>query len=304
MPCVLIVAGPTAVGKTSVAIELAEKFGTEIISADSRQCYRELKIGVARPSEEELASVKHHFIASHSIHDRVTAADFTTYALDACKEIFRKNDVAVMVGGTGLYIEAFCEGLDVVPEIPETIRQSVRNSYETNGLQWLQETLQKEDPQFFQGAEQQNPHRLLRALEVVRATGKSFLDFRKGEKSIRDFNILRMALEMPRESLTTRINQRVDGMMEAGLLEEARRLQPYRHLPALQTVGYAELFDHFEGKTSLEEAITLVKVHTRQYAKRQVTWFKKGGKYTWLPPHPEAVISYAKNYADCTGKHG
>jgi tRNA dimethylallyltransferase len=279
---VIIVAGPTAAGKTPVAIELAKKFETEIISADSRQCFKELNIGVARPSEMELQAVKHYFIASHSIHDPVNAGSFEQYALKKVNEIFQVHNVAIMVGGTGLYIKAFCEGMDEMPGVPAEVRKSIMMNYERNGLEWLQRETQKKDPAFYKTGEIQNPQRLMRALEVAEATGQSILEFRKGKAVQRDFNIVKIGMELPKEELHRNINKRLDGMIEAGLVEEVKRLFPYKHLNALQTVGYAEIFDYLDGKTSLKGAIELIETNTRQYAKRQVTWFKKDKDISWI----------------------
>ena len=279
---VIIVAGPTAAGKTPVAIELAKKFETEIISADSRQCFIELNIGVARPSEMELQTVKHYFIASHSIHDPVNAGSFEQYALEKVNEIFHAHNVAIMVGGTGLYIKGFCEGMDEMPDVPAEVRRSIMMNYEKNGLEWLQREIQKKDPAFYEKGEIQNPQRLMRALEVAEATGQSILEFRKGKKEERDFNIMKVGLKLPKEELHRNITTRVDKMIEAGLEEEVKRLLPYKHLNALQTVGYAEIFDYLDGKTSLKDAIELIKTNTRQYAKRQLTWFKKDKDINWI----------------------
>lgn len=281
---VIVIAGPTAVGKTAVAIHLAKEWDTEIISADSRQCYRELDIGVARPSPEELGAVPHHFIASHSIHQKVTAATFEQYALEKAEELFRTKDVVVMVGGTGLYIKAFCEGMDALPEVPEAVRKEVAEQYGQYGLPWLQEEVKKTDPGFYEVGEIQNPQRLMRALEVVRATGHSILQYRKGVKAVRPFRVVKVALTLPKEELHHRIHTRVEQMMEHGLLEEVRSLIPYQHLNALQTVGYQELFDYFKGVTPLGEAAEAIKKNTRQYAKRQLTWFRKDAEYTWFAP--------------------
>ena len=278
----IIIAGPTAVGKTSVAIEVARHFNTEIISADSRQCYKELSIGVARPSAEELAAVPHHFIATHSIHQNITAADFETYALQKAKEIFTKNDVVIITGGTGLYINAFTEGLDVIPAVPEVVRNNIIQQFRQHGIEWLQQQVKEKDPQFYSEGEIKNPHRLLRALEVVETTGQSILHFRKQEKAKRSFNIIKMALNLTREQLYSNINTRVDKMMEAGLLEEVKSLTAFQHLNALQTVGYKELFGYLNGDTTIEDAIALIKQNTRRYAKRQLTWFKKDEEYQWL----------------------
>ena len=284
---VIIISGPTAVGKTAVAIRLAKYFETEIISADSRQCFKELSIGVARPSAQELKEVQHHFIASHSVQEELTAATFEQFALQKINELFQVNDIVVMVGGTGLYIKAFCEGLDLIPEIDPAIRQEIVRSYEASGINWLQEQLEKKDPLFSQAGEMQNPQRMMRALEVVESTGQSILSFRKGEKVKRDFNIIKIGLELPKAELHSSIHMRVDNMMEAGLLEEVKRLVPFRNLNALQTVGYAEIFEYIDDNISLQKAMEQIKTHTRQYAKRQLTWFKKDKEFTWF--HPSQV---------------
>jgi tRNA dimethylallyltransferase len=292
---VIIIAGPTAVGKTTVAIEIAKHFQTEIISADSRQCYKELKIGVARPSEDELKEVKHHFIASHSIHEKINAAAFEVYALEKANDIFQNNDVAVMVGGTGLYIKAFCESMDEIPEVPEVVRDEIEQLYQQNGLDWLQKEVERLDPEFYKVGEIKNPQRLMRALEVFKTTGKSVLDFRKGEKVKRDFNIVKIALQLAKEELHSNIENRVDKMMETGLLEEVRSLIPYQHLNALQTVGYKELFDYFNGETDLKSAIALIKRNTKQYAKRQMTWFRKDKEYHWTNPVTNNILGWLEH---------
>ena len=279
---VIVIAGPTAVGKTAVAIQLARQFSTSVISADSRQCYREMNIGVARPSPEELSAVPHHFIASHTISEEVNAGIFEQYALATTRELFKTNPVVVMTGGTGLYIRAFCEGIDEMPAVPAEVRKKIVQLYAANGLQWLQEEVKQKDVDFWQTAEQQNPQRLMRALEFIEATGKSITSYRAGKKAVRDFNIVQIGLEMPRELLNERINQRVNTMMQQGLLEEVKSLFSFRHLNALQTVGYQEIFDHLEGKTDLNSAVELIKQHTRQYAKRQMTWFKKDSSIQWV----------------------
>jgi tRNA dimethylallyltransferase len=281
---VIIIAGPTAVGKTSVAISLARYFNTEIISADSRQCYKELNIGVARPSEEELKTVPHHFIASHSIQEEVTAISFEQYALEKTRQLFEKNNFVILAGGTGLYIRAFCKGLDNIPSINPEIRQRIVAAYEEKGIGWLQQLIKEKDPDFYTTGEIQNPQRMMRALEVLEATGRSIRSFQKGDKAERQFNIIKVALELPKEELRRNINQRVEAMMQAGLLKEVKGLLELKHLNALQTVGYAELFDYLAGKTSLDEATELIKVHTRQYAKRQMTWFKKDKAFNWFSP--------------------
>jgi len=264
---VVIICGPTAAGKTSVAIHIAKHFQTEIISADSRQCFQELDIGVARPSAQELKEVKQHFIASHSIHEEVNAAVFEKFALEKTKELFQHHDVVVMVGGTGLYIKAFVEGIDSIPGIDPVIRENIIHNYETKGLEWLQEEVKLKDPSFYEKGEIQNPQRMMRALEVMESTGQSIVSFQRGKKTKRDFAV---------------INTRTDKMMEAGLLNEVKNLLPYKMLNALQTVGYKELFDHLQGDISLDDAVAQIKTNTRQYAKRQMTWFKKDRSINWF----------------------
>ena len=281
---VIIIAGPTAVGKTALAISLAQHFNTSIISADSRQCFSELNIGVAKPGKEELAAVNHYFINSHSIHHKVDAVLFENYALDAANKIFETNPVAIMVGGTGMYIRAFCEGLDAIPAVNEAIQAIVRKDYEANGLQWLQETVAVEDPDYFVTGETQNPQRLTRALEVKRSTGKSIRSFQKKQPVARQFNIIKIGLELPRQELNERIHKRVENMIDEGLLNEVKQLLPFHQLNALQTVGYKEIFDHLNGLCSLEAAVEFIKTNTRQYAKRQMTWFKKDKAIQWFSP--------------------
>lgn len=281
---VIIIGGPTASGKTGLAIRLAQYFNTAIISADSRQCYQEMSIGVAKPTPEELLLVKHYFINSHSIHQDVNAATFEQYALEAANTIFQSRDTAIMVGGTGLYIKAFCEGLDEIPAIDPAIRQQLNSGFAANGLQWLQQQVAEQDPLYYNTGEIQNPVRLIRALEVKLQTGKSIREFQNRRKLIRDFNVLKIALDLPKELLHSRINLRVDQMMEAGLLEEVRSLYPHRHLNALRTVGYSELFDHLDGKLSLDDAVEEIKKNTRHYAKRQLTWFRKDKAFEWVFP--------------------
>jgi tRNA dimethylallyltransferase len=234
-----------------------------------------LDIGVAKPPEEALKTIKHYFISSHSIHDNVNAQVFEEYALEASKEIFQQNDIAVMVGGTGMYIKAFCEGLDAIPEIDLSVRDEIAKAYKTKGLSWLQEELKQKDPVFWVQAEQQNPHRLMRALEVISSTGISITQFRKRQKKERPFPIIKIGIEIPKTQLHLNIDKRVDEMIEKGLVAEVALLRPYQKMNALQTVGYNEIFDYLEGKMSLQESIRQIKVNTKQYAKRQVTWFKK-----------------------------
>jgi tRNA dimethylallyltransferase len=278
----IIICGPTASGKTDTAISLAKLFHTQIISADSRQCFKELGIGVAKPSIAQLESATHFFIDSHSIHDNITAADFEQYALSNIEKIFLKNDIAIMVGGTGLYIKAFCNGLDDIAKTDEKIKLDIIAEYDNKGITWLQEKIQLEDPLYFEKGEIQNPQRMMRALEVVRNTGKSIIDHQQQIKKERDFNIIKIGIEIEREILYQRINKRVDVMFENGLENEAKNLYQYKPLNALQTVGYRELFDFIDGIISIEKAKELIKQNTRHYAKRQMTWFKKDNDIVWL----------------------
>lgn len=290
---VIIAAGPTAVGKTGVAIQLAQYFNTSIISVDSRQCFKELNIGVAKPTPAQLATVKHYFINTHSIHDEVTAATFEQYALEAVQDIFQHSPVAIMAGGTGLYIKAFCEGLDEMPPIPAHIRQQIITAYKELGISFLQKELAQKDPIYWEIAEQQNPQRLMRALEVLYATGKPITTYRNNTPVKRPFNIIKIGLELPRELLYQHINHRVDEMIKEGLIEEVNHLLLYKHLNALQTVGYKELFDYFNNDISLQKAIESIKQNTRHYAKRQMTWFKKDKDFTWFAPHDfEDITAY------------
>lgn len=278
----IVIAGPTAAGKTALAIEVARHFNTVILSADSRQCFKELDIGVARPSPGELAAVPHYFIASHSITEPINAAWYETWALQLLQQLFKEQDTAVLAGGTGLYIKALLEGLDAIPQTDPDIRTTISQQYQAEGMSWLQQALQNEDPLFAVKGEMQNPQRMMRALEVVRSTGKSVLNFRNREKPTRPFNTVRVCLDLPRAVLYERINHRVDAMVDAGLEQEALQLLPYRHLNALQTVGYKEMFAYFDGHISRETALDLIKQNTRHYAKRQLTWFKKQAGMQWI----------------------
>ncbi len=279
---VFVIAGPTAVGKTGVAIELAGRLRTAIISADSRQCYHGMRIGTARPTVEEQKGIKHYFINEFPVTTQLTAADFEKLALTYLEEIFTTSKVAVVCGGTGLYIKALCEGLDVMPDINEAIAEEVNQDYHMQGLHWLQEAVHAEDPEFYTQAEVQNPARLLRALIFKRSTGESIIHFRTGAKKQRPFRIIKACLDLPREVLYERINKRVDDMMAEGLLDEVKALHPYRNLKNLQTVGYAELFEYMEGKYDLDTAVEKIKQNTRNYAKRQLTWFRRDKEMKWF----------------------
>jgi len=276
----IIVAGPTAIGKTSFAISLAEKFKTAIISADSRQCYRELDIGVARPSATELAQVQHYFIANHSVTSNINAASFAREAEIYLDELFASHNKVILCGGTGLYIRALVEGLDEIPEIPASVRTEVIALFESKGLSGIQHALDQIDSSFKLKNDFYNPNRVMRALEVSLHTGMPIAQFQLGETrqkawKAKGYNFRYCIMEMPRETLYSRINQRVDQMIADGLEEEVRGLTGYKSLPALKTVGYEEFFDYFEGLQTRAEAIAKIKQHTRNYAKRQVTWFNK-----------------------------
>ena len=280
----IVIGGATASGKTTLAIEIAKRYHTEIVSADSRQFYREMSIGTAKPSEEELGLAVHHGINSLSIQDAYSVGDFERFALEKLGDIFSKNRVAVLVGGSGLFIRAVCEGLDTFPEVSEQTRQLVQEKESEEGLPWLQNQLAKLDPVYFEKVDQNNPARLRRALEVCLESGQPYSDFLKNDKKDRPFTPIYILTDWPREKLYERINQRVDQMIEAGLEEEARSLLPYRNLPALKTVGYEEWFDYFDGKYTREECVEKIKQHTRNYAKRQATWFRKHGNWKSFSP--------------------
>jgi tRNA dimethylallyltransferase len=279
---IIIIVGPTASGKTSLSLQLAQYLNTNIISADSRQCFKELNIGVARPANEELERVKHYFINSHSIFENITAQTFEQCALKAAEEIFKHNKYAVMAGGTGLYIKAFCEGLDEIPDVDEIIRKKIIEEYNNKGLLWLQNEVKKKDPLFWQVGEQQNPQRLMRALEVFLSSGKSITTFRTQVKKERSFNIIKVGLDISKEQLHSNIDTRIDEMIENGLVNEVESLWTYKNLNALQTVGYKEIFEYFGGSISLKDAIKKIKANTNQYAKRQMTWFKKDKSIYWI----------------------
>lgn len=281
----IIIGGPTAVGKTAFAIRTALHFQTEILSADSRQFFRGMNIGTAKPSPEELAAVPHHFIDCLSIRDSYSVGDFERDALQCLSELYTTRHIVVMSGGSGLYVKAVCEGLDVFPPVPPQIAGAVIQLYAAQGLPALQEELRLRDPDYYAVVDLQNPARLIRALSVCRAAGQPFSSFRSRKTVERDFTPVYIQLDRPRAELYSRIEERVDHMMRLGLEEEARLLYPHRHLQALQTVGYQEMFDYFEGKTSLETAVALIKQHTRNYAKRQLTWMRRDG--FWNVFHPE-----------------
>ena len=280
----IVIAGPTAVGKTDTAIRLANHYHTVVVSADSRQFFREMSIGTAKPNADELAAAKHYFIDSHSITESFSVGDFEKEALALLDELFKQHDVVILAGGSGLYIKAICEGFDDLPTADPGIRHRLNQDFTERGIHYLQEQLKAADPEYHTQVDLNNPQRLIRALEVFETTGKPFSSFRTSVINKRPFNIIKFGLNLPREILYQRINQRVDAMVEQGLIDEVKSLLPYRHLNALNTVGYSELFDYFDGKTDLNRALELIKQNTRHFAKRQLTWFNKDKEFIWLEP--------------------
>jgi tRNA dimethylallyltransferase len=280
----IVVVGPTAVGKTAVAIALAKLLRIEIISADSRQIFRELAIGTAKPTTAELTEVKHHFIDSHSIHDQYDAARFGEEALTLINDLFKKYDHLIVCGGSGLYVKALLEGFDDIPEIPEGVRDDLQKHFEQSGLEWLQQKMLALDPEHYHRIDNQNPVRLMRALEVRIATGNSISTFQGNAKRVLPFQVVKIGLELERDILYKRIDDRMDAMITGGLFEEAQSFYPFKHLNALQTVGYQEIFDYLDKKYDKDEAVRLLKRNTRHYAKRQLTWFKRDAEIKWLSP--------------------
>jgi tRNA dimethylallyltransferase len=280
----IVVVGPTAVGKTAVAIQLARHFQTEIVSADSRQIFRELTIGTAKPGEAELTAIRHHFIDSHSIHQQYDAAQYGEDALQCIQALFQKFPVVILCGGSGLYVKAVLEGFDDIPPVAPEVRESLTRNFEEKGLPWLQEQLRMLDPQVYAKIDQQNPQRMIRALEVKIGTGLSISAFHKQQPREHAFAIIKIGLELPRETLYHRIDVRMDMMISEGLFDEAKAMYAYKHYNALQTVGYQEIFDYLDGMYDREEAIRLLKRNSRRYAKRQLTWFRRDAETQWFNP--------------------
>lgn len=278
----IVVVGPTAVGKTAECIRLAGMLDTEIVSADSRQFYKEMNIGVARPSESELATIPHHLIAHISVSQDYNAAMYERDALEVIGKLFQEKDDVVLTGGSGLYVNAVCNGMDDIPDKDESIRQELNDLFDKQGLEPLQRELQEKDPEYWEIVDKRNHIRLIRALEVCRQTGRTFSSFRSQKKTKRNFDIIKVGIRRSRENLLERIYRRVDCMIGQGLIEEVRGLYGYRNLQALNAVGYKEIFDFLDGKTSLQEAVELIKINTRKYAKRQMTWFCKDKEIQWL----------------------
>jgi tRNA dimethylallyltransferase len=289
----IVVAGPTAVGKTAAAIKLAQHYNTVILSADSRQFFKEMSIGTAKPSPDELATAKHYFIDSHFITESFNVGDFETEGLKLLDELFKVHDIVILAGGSGLYIKAICEGFDNLPAVEPEIRERLNNELAEKGITHLQEKLAKADPAYYAQVDIYNPQRLIRALEVFESTDKPFSSYRTANTQQRPFNIIKIGLNLPREQLYNRINERVDVMIAEGLVKEAENLIPYRDANALKTVGYNELFDYFDGKTDMHTAIELIKQHTRQFAKRQLTWFNKDKAIIWANPFDDNLLELA-----------
>ena len=288
MNYLITIIGPTAIGKTALSITLAQHFGCEIISCDSRQFFKEMKIGTAVPSDEELAAATHHFIQNKSIFESYSVGDFEQEALSKLDELFQKNNIQIMVGGSGLYVDAVLKGFDDFPDIDDSVRTEINNKYDALGINFLQEQLQKLDSEYYQKLETenpqtlQNPQRMKRFVEVCLGTGKPYSSCIGKRKNVRNFTPIIIGLEADREIMYNKINQRLDIMLNEGLLAEAESLYPNKHLNALQTVGYRELFDYFDGKTTLEFAIEQIKMNTRRFAKRQITWFKRTENVSWF----------------------
>jgi tRNA dimethylallyltransferase len=288
----IVIAGPTAIGKTALSIEVAQHYQTEIISADSRQFFKEMSIGTAKPNTQELAAAPHHFINSHSINQEVSVGTFEKEAIQKIEELFQKHDVLVMVGGSGLYVNAVLYGFDEIPKADESIRNKLNQQFIEEGIETLQQQLLELDPAYYNEVDIRNPLRVIRALEVCICSGKPYSSFRKTENKARNFEVTLIGLDIEREKLYEKINQRVDLMMEEGLLEEVKSLQEHQHLNALKTVGYTELFKYLNNECSLPEAVEKIKQNTRNFAKRQLTWFRKNEELIWFEPDFTTIIAF------------
>nr|WP_143715688.1 tRNA (adenosine(37)-N6)-dimethylallyltransferase MiaA [Pedobacter heparinus] len=289
----IVIVGPTGIGKTALAISLARHFSTEIISADSRQFFKEMEIGTAKPSAEELSAAPHHFINSHSIKTFFSTGDFEVQAIELISQLFKEHDLLIMVGGSGLYIDAVCKGLDDLPETDLNIREQLNQQLAAEGLESIKKMLSEADPEYYQKVDQSNPQRIIRGLEFYLSTGTKLSAHLTNSKKVRPFNIIKIGLNMQRPELYQRINQRVDQMMEMGLLDEVKSLLPYRKYNALHTVGYTELFSYLDGEITLQQAIDHIKQNTRRFAKRQLTWFRRDDSTAWFQPgQGAAVIKY------------
>ncbi|HRH70777.1 MAG TPA: tRNA (adenosine(37)-N6)-dimethylallyltransferase MiaA [Flavobacteriales bacterium] len=291
-PTLIVIGGPTASGKTLAAASLAKHYGTGVISADSRQFYHAMRIGTARPLETELLGVEHHFLGHLELEEVWSAGAFARAAEPVLQDLLTTRGIAVLVGGSGLYIDALLKGLDPLPASDGHMREELQERFQANGLAPILEELQRQDPATWSRIDRQNPHRVIRALEVCLSTGRPYSEQRTAPQDRTDVDIIRIALDLPRKELYERIDQRVDRMVADGLVEEARSLVPHRELNALRTVGYRELFDHFDGTLSLDEAIEVIKQHTRNYAKRQLTWLRRDATWKWLHPteHAQHIV--------------
>lgn len=297
-PTLIIIAGPTAVGKTELSIQVAKALSCEIISCDSRQIYRETSVGTAKPTIQELTKVKHHFINHVSIHDTFTTSDFEKACDLKLLDLFKKHPYVVMTGGTGLYIRSVIEGLDKIPDIDKNIASKISDIYQASGIEALQQLLKDKDPEYYEVVDQANPRRLMRALEIIEGTGEKFSDLRTSNKKKLDYKVLYFVLDMDRKILYNRIEKRVDEMIENGLIAEAKTLFPFKNLRSLQTVGYNEIFQYLENEMTLEVAIDKIKQHTRNYSKRQLTWFRSVSDAIWLNATNEnlpIILNYLKN---------
>jgi tRNA dimethylallyltransferase len=298
----IVIVGPTGSGKSDLAVEIAERYGAPIISTDSRQFYRGIPIGTAQPDAEQLQRVEHHFIASHDLKQEFNCGAYETEALAKLDELYRKHDVVVAVGGSGLYIKALCEGMDSLPEAEPELREELARRLRSEGLESLCEELRQRDPAYYEEVDRNNPARVLRALEVCISTGLPYSSMRTGEKRQRPFNIIKLGIDMERERLYERINRRVDVMMQMGLEREARAVYHLRTLNSLQTVGYREMFDYFDGTISRDEAIELIKRNSRRYAKRQMTWFRRDEEIKWVDTANKQIIEEYLDSKICTLK--
>jgi tRNA dimethylallyltransferase len=292
----VVIAGPTAVGKTDVAIQLAKKWDTEIISADSRQFYSEISIGTAKPDQHQLAQVKHHFVGQLSISDYFNVSKYENEVLQLLNALFENHDLVFIVGGSGLYLDAVCRGIDDFPDPEPELRNNLKNIYLEKGIEELQKMLLQLDPEYYASVDLQNPNRILRALEVCHTTGKKFSELRLNSSKERNFNCIKIGLNLPRPELFARIESRVDEMISNGLIAEVKNMLPFRYLNSLNTVGYKEIFDFLDSKTTLEQAIVNIKTNTRRYAKRQLTWFKRTDEYKWFEPTQlDEIANYITN---------
>ena len=289
----IVITGPTAVGKTALCLDLAQHFGIPIINADSRQIYKELKIGTASPTDEQLAKVKHYFVGTLSLNDYYSASLFEQQTMEILEREFAQSDYALMAGGSMMYIDAVCDGIDDIPTVDDVTRETLKSRLANEGLETLVEELRHLDPEYYEIVDKQNPRRVVHGLEICLMTGKTYTSFRKREKKQRPFRIIKIGLNRDREELYNRINLRVDQMMDEGLLDEARNLYPMRHMNALNTVGYKEMFAYLDGKWTLEEAVERIKGNTRRYARKQLTWYKKDEQIRWFHPNEkDNIISY------------